>query len=130
MFSDEAIRSLSSLLNPHLPFHALRYRANVLQDLFVKGYRIKFRMRMAPVRWEIEWPLVGAAFSGATIVNASRMLYVDAVSPVVRKREYVGGMERRRWCIRGLRMFRGCEEDKGHEAEAEDAGFGLMVSAC
>lgn len=85
---------------------------------------------MAPVCWEIEWPLVGAAFSGATIVNASRMLYVDAVSPVVRKRECMGGMERGRWCIRGLRKFGRCEEDKGHEAEAEDAGFGLMVSAC
>lgn len=48
--STHLITTLSGLLDPHLPSpHAIHRRSNVLQDLFVKGYRINFRSRMESV---------------------------------------------------------------------------------
>ncbi|KAH3907494.1 hypothetical protein HBH56_189760 [Parastagonospora nodorum] len=111
IFTDSLLSSLDGLLTRTLPPHVLKYRAHVIQELFVKGYRIGFRLRMAAVRWDFHWPLHGATFGGSTMVNESRMLYGDvmrtmrevianeeehvvrfSISPTIRKKDWgVGG---------------------------------------
>lgn len=111
MFTDSLLSSLNGLLTTNLPPHVLKYREHVIQELFVKGYRIGFRLRMAAVRWDFHWPLHGATFNSSTMVNESRMLYGDilqtmrevvaheeehvvrfSISPTIRKKDWgVGG---------------------------------------
>lgn len=105
---------LEGMLNPHLPPRAIQYRSNVLQDLFVKGYRINFRLRMEAVWWDFGFQHPGETFSSESMVNASRGLYGDAVrtmgevtrneggygvvlavGPVVGRREVKGGFGER-----------------------------------
>jgi hypothetical protein len=111
IFTDSLLTSLDGLLTTSLQSHVLKHRNHLIQELFVKGYRIGFRLRMAAVRWDFAWPLQGATFSGKTMVNESRMLYGDvmrtmrevvaneeehvvrfAISPTIRKKDWgVGG---------------------------------------
>jgi hypothetical protein len=62
---------------------------HVMPELFVKGYRIGFRLHMSAVRWDFMWPVSGQGFDGRVMVNESRMLYRD----VLRTMEEVGKME-------------------------------------
>jgi hypothetical protein len=114
LFTSSLLLDLSGLLATNLPQRALNERSHVLQELFVKGYRIGFRLRMAAQRWDFGWTAAGEEFDGGSMVNESRMLYGDVlttmqrllgqpsehvvrfgVSPVVVKREWgVGGMRR------------------------------------
>jgi hypothetical protein len=111
IFTDSLISSLSGLLTPNLPVFAIVHRNHIIQELYVKGYRIGFRLRMAAIRWDFTWPLQGATFNSNTMVNESRLLYGDvmktmreiaanqeehvvrvAISPTIRKRD---------WAVRG-----------------------------
>jgi hypothetical protein len=76
--------TLSGLLNNNLPVHALKHRDHLMQELFVKGYRIGFRLRMEAVRWDAVWPVVGETFSKSTMVNESRLLYRNPLSTMER----------------------------------------------
>lgn len=93
---------------------AIAERNHVLQELFIKGYRTGFRLRMAAERWDFGWPAAGEGFDAGRMVNESRLLYGDvlttmqrllvasgehivrfAVSPVVGKRDWCAGAERK-----------------------------------
>jgi hypothetical protein len=111
-FTTELISGLAGLLIPLYPA-AAKNCVHVMQELFVKGYRIGFRLHMSAVRWDFMWPVSGQGFDGRVMVNESRMLYGDVLrtmeevgkreeehvvrfawSPVVWKREWGVGGER------------------------------------
>ena len=113
-FANSLLRDLDGLLAINLPVAVAAERNHILQELFVKGYRISFRLRMASQRWDFCWPGAGAEFDAKMMVNESRLLYGDVlatmqqllaapgehvvrfgVSPVVVKREWGVGGERR-----------------------------------
>jgi hypothetical protein len=53
-------------------------RDHVLNELYVKGYRIGFRLRMeAAVKWKITWPVAGVEVNFKWMVNQTRNLYGD-----------------------------------------------------
>lgn len=108
------ITDLDGLLVTNLSPRALTERNHVLSELFVKGYRVGFRMHMAPTKWHFEWPTSGVEFNPALMVNESRNLYGDlletmkevmrnprahavqfAVSPTIVKRDFSSGVESR-----------------------------------
>ncbi|KAF2277277.1 uncharacterized protein EI97DRAFT_457972 [Westerdykella ornata] len=81
-----------------------------LQDLFVRGFRIGFRMHMEAAKWTTSWPLLGQDFDWSQMVNLSRTLHGDptttyqrvmqapglytvrfAVSPVIMKETFGKG---------------------------------------
>ncbi|KAF2874208.1 hypothetical protein BDV95DRAFT_326646 [Massariosphaeria phaeospora] len=87
-------------------------RDHGLQELYVKGYRIGFRMRMAAAKWKMSWPAAGADFNEQQMVNESRKLCGSpiethqavsrypmnysvrfAMSPTIIKSEFVHGVE-------------------------------------
>lgn len=86
-----------------------------LQELFVKGFRVGFRMGMEPNRWVINWPSTSESFDPDTMVNESRLLHGDptttfdririapqsygvrfALSPTITKVDYASGFETRK----------------------------------
>ncbi|KAJ4373177.1 hypothetical protein N0V83_003469 [Neocucurbitaria cava] len=75
---------LSGLLGIAASPAALTERNHVLTELYVKGYRIGFRLRMAATKWSFQWPSYGTEFDPATMVNESRMLYGDVLRRWVR----------------------------------------------
>ncbi|KAH8708460.1 hypothetical protein GQ44DRAFT_815856 [Phaeosphaeriaceae sp. PMI808] len=105
---------LAGLLAENLPPNLIKERDHQVQEFFIKGMRIGFRMRMAATRWSVAWPVCGAGFCAQTMVNESRMLYGDimstlrqvmalpnehrvqfAVSPTMWRSEFEGGVERK-----------------------------------
>lgn len=108
------ISDLSGLLATNLSPQALSERDHTLSELYIKGYRIGFRLRMAPSSWSFKWPSPGQEFDASAMVNETRMLYGDllrtmrvvmnephahevrfAVSPTVVKSDYAGGEEKK-----------------------------------
>ncbi|KAI8932876.1 hypothetical protein NX059_010356 [Plenodomus lindquistii] len=108
------LTSLSSLLATNLAPAAQKERNHTLTELYVKGYRIGFRLRMAPHRWSFAWPASGAEFNPFAMVNENRLLYGEilrtmtavmqepgvhevrfAVSPTVARSGFAGGREER-----------------------------------
>jgi hypothetical protein len=87
-FTESLLSSLSSFLTPLTPI-AAKNRAHIIQELFVKGYRIGFRLHMSVVKWDFWWPVPGQGFDGRVMVNESRILYGDVMRTMeqVRKRE-------------------------------------------
>ncbi|KAF1844211.1 uncharacterized protein K460DRAFT_408511 [Cucurbitaria berberidis CBS 394.84] len=108
------LSDLNGLLATSLFPAALTDRNHTLSELYVKGYRIGFRLRMAATKWQFQWPSPGAEFNPGTMVNESRMLYGNvlrtmgevmkdprahevlfAVSPTVTRSEFSAGHEQR-----------------------------------
>ncbi|KAF2828145.1 hypothetical protein CC86DRAFT_393292 [Ophiobolus disseminans] len=95
-FTSSLLQDLAGLLTTSLSQAAVAERNHVLQELFAKGYRIGFRLRMAAERWDFGWPCAGEGF------DAGQMLLVApdehtvrfAVSPVVGKRDWYKGEDR------------------------------------
>ena len=79
-FAAHLLSALDNLLSSHLSPAGLAERSHVLQELVVKGYRIGFRLHMGTAKWQFQWPVPGAVFDGASMVNESRMLYGDVLS--------------------------------------------------
>jgi hypothetical protein len=52
-------------------------RAHVLSELYVKGYRIGFRLRMEAVKWQVMWPTAGTDLNLSMMVNQTRNLLGD-----------------------------------------------------
>ncbi|KAF2641885.1 hypothetical protein P280DRAFT_468373 [Massarina eburnea CBS 473.64] len=54
-------------------------RDHNLTELYVKGYRIGFRLRAeeAPAKWQIMWPVAGVEVNFQWMVNQTRKLYGD-----------------------------------------------------
>ncbi|KAF2849179.1 hypothetical protein T440DRAFT_490712 [Plenodomus tracheiphilus IPT5] len=74
-----ALSSLSGLLATNLAPTALTERNHTLTELYVKGYRIGFRLRMSASWWSFQWPLSGVEFEPAAMVNENRLLYGDVL---------------------------------------------------
>ncbi|KAH9870084.1 hypothetical protein J1614_007006 [Plenodomus biglobosus] len=108
------LSSLSGLLATNLAPSALTERNHILTELYVKGYRIGFRLRMSASRWSFQWPMAGAEFEPTAMVNENRTLYGDilrtmtavmnepqahevrfAVSPTVARSDFGSGEEKR-----------------------------------
>ncbi|KAH9872427.1 hypothetical protein IAQ61_005262 [Plenodomus lingam] len=108
------ISSLSGLLTTSLRPATLIERNHILTEIYIKGYRIGFRLRMAASRWSFQWPLSSAEFDPTAMVNESRLLYGDilrtmtavmsdprahevrfAVSPTVARSDFGKGGENR-----------------------------------
>jgi hypothetical protein len=87
-FTNDLMNVLADLLIPLYPA-AAKNCVHVMQELFVKGYRIGFRLHMSAVRWDFMWPVSGQGFDARVMVNESRMLYGD----VLRTMEEVGRRE-------------------------------------
>ncbi|KAF1914507.1 hypothetical protein BDU57DRAFT_578804 [Ampelomyces quisqualis] len=144
-FSRSLVASLAALLDSSLAAGAVGLRDHLLQELFVKGYRIGFRLRMEAVGWGCRWPVAGEVFSGKTMVNESRMLYGDvlgtmerisreeglhrvlfAVSPTMFKREVGRGEEREEVvhmaCVHVVRR-EGREHSPGSGREAQECDY-------
>lgn len=108
--STALLSSLSGLLTIQTNWKGLSARNMALEDLYVKGYEIGFRLRMARGRWSLQWPLMGAAFEPTTMVCRDRVLCGDvtstmtgvsealevclAVSPMVMVMDLEGGAEK------------------------------------
>jgi hypothetical protein len=92
-----------------------------LQELFIKGYRIGFRMRMEAAKWRMAWPLAGDDYDHTSMVNESRLLHGDvmktvemtsrtptnyavrfAMSPTMAKTTFAGGVEQRETIHKGM----------------------------
>jgi hypothetical protein len=76
------LSSLSGLLAPTSSPQATSERNHILTELYVKGFRIGFRLRMEAVKWDCVWPRPGTVFDPATMVNENRMLYGDVLRTV------------------------------------------------
>lgn len=63
---------LGKLLRPALD---CTDRSRSLQELFVKGYRVGFRMRMEKSMWMLDWPTAGLDFDMDSMVNEARLLH-------------------------------------------------------
>jgi hypothetical protein len=74
-FAADLLVSLSSLLVASPSLHVLTERTHTIQELFIMGYRIGFRLHMAATQWKFSWPVAGATFKPQTMVNQSRLLY-------------------------------------------------------
>ncbi|KAH7389803.1 hypothetical protein BKA66DRAFT_414252 [Pyrenochaeta sp. MPI-SDFR-AT-0127] len=113
-FTNMLLSDLAGLLTTDLSTPDLLERNHTLSELYVKGYRIGFRLRMAAIKWQFQWPLPGTEFNPATMVNESRMLYGNilrtmnsvmneprahevrfSISPTVTKSDFSGGSEHR-----------------------------------
>jgi hypothetical protein len=89
-------------------------RAHVLSELYVKGYRIGFRLRMEAVKWQVIWPTAGTDLNLGMMVNQTRNLLGDpmetlnglqsepkkflvrfALTPTMTKFDYSSGVEER-----------------------------------
>jgi hypothetical protein len=89
-------------------------RTHVLSELYVKGYRIGFRLRMEAVKWQVIWPTAGTDLNLGMMVNQTRSLLGDpmktltglqrepkkfsvrfALTPTFIKAEYSSGAEER-----------------------------------
>lgn len=55
-----------------------------LLDLYIKGYRIGFRMRMESAKWSMSWPSAGEDFDGSLMISESRMLHGDPIKTLHR----------------------------------------------
>lgn len=78
-FTKLLLYRLHGLLATGLTPAAVEARTHILQELFVKGFRIGFRMHMAPIKWTAYWPCVGQEFHAGVMVNESRLLYGNVV---------------------------------------------------
>ncbi|KAF2194515.1 hypothetical protein K469DRAFT_744433 [Zopfia rhizophila CBS 207.26] len=77
-------------LGPILESQPALNRHNTLNDLFIKGYRVGFRMRMETSKWQMAWPLDGDDFDFELMVNQSHDLCGDALRTLSRIQEYPG----------------------------------------
>jgi hypothetical protein len=87
-------------------------RDHVLSELYIKGYRIGFRLRMEAVKWQVIWPAAGTDLNLSMMVNQSRNLLGDpmrtlnelqkdtknffvrfALTPTFSKSDFSSGME-------------------------------------
>lgn len=78
-FTTQLLSKLNGFLITNLPFTTAKDRDHRLQELFVKGYRIGFRLRMEAV-WQFTWPIPGDQLQPAIMVNESRNLYGDMIT--------------------------------------------------
>lgn len=89
-------------------------RDHNLQELYIKGLRIGFRMRMNAEKWTMKWPAVGEDYNYNEMVNESRLLHGTpiktlerltqapnnysvrfAMSPTIIKSDFSTGVERK-----------------------------------
>jgi hypothetical protein len=96
-------------------------RNHVLEELYIKGYRIGFRMRQAAEKWVMNWPAPGSDFNPETMVNESRYLHGNLLktlervhqspaayivrfskSPTITKFDFSTGQERHEVIHKGL----------------------------
>jgi hypothetical protein len=57
-------------------------RDHALHELYIKGYRIGFRLRMEPMKWQMSWPSTGNDFDVEKMVNESRNLCGDTLHTI------------------------------------------------
>ena len=57
-------------------------RDEALHELYIKGYRIGFRLRMEAMKWQMAWPSNGEEFNAERMVNESRTLCGDILTTV------------------------------------------------
>jgi hypothetical protein len=75
------LRDLDGLLSMDLAAQAITERNHILSELYVKGYRIGFRLRMSGnSRYSFTWPVTGATFEPGKMVNERRCLYGDLLT--------------------------------------------------
>lgn len=86
--SRDLIADLACLLAPGANQH-------VLSELFIKGYRIGFRLRMEAVKWTIMWPTAGTDLNLRHMVNQSRNLCGDVMQTLT-----VLQREPEKFCVR------------------------------
>lgn len=108
------LSDLSGLLAINLAPQAIRERNHILSELYVKGYRIGFRLRMAASHTHFQWPSPGGVFDEKNMVNENRLLYGDvlrtmsavmsepsahqvrfAVSPTITRSDFAMGEEKK-----------------------------------
>jgi hypothetical protein len=82
--SARLLHDLQGLLATTLSPAALKERKHILSEIFIKGYRIGFRLHMSAVKWQFVWPVLGAEFDPRAMVNESKMLYGDVVTTMKR----------------------------------------------
>ncbi|KAH7128314.1 hypothetical protein B0J11DRAFT_504793 [Dendryphion nanum] len=56
-----------------------------LTQLFLRGFRIGFRMRMEVADWRFEWICPGATFDLGKMVNTARRLHGDSITATVNR---------------------------------------------
>lgn len=92
----------------------IKTRNHALRELFIKGYRIGFRLRDEAVKWRMAWPAVGIDFNPGLLINESRYLHgpvqktmekvsrspnnyhvLFAMSPTITRFDYSTGVEKK-----------------------------------
>lgn len=77
--STQLLSDLDGLLATNISLKSLTERNHVLSELYIKGYRIGFRLRMTASKWQFQWPSSGTEFDPDAMVNENRMLYGDVM---------------------------------------------------
>lgn len=75
--AEENCEHLLAAIAPLLETRADAQRDHVLSELYVKGYRIGFRLRMEAVKWRVMWPTAGTDLNLSMMVNQTRNLLGD-----------------------------------------------------
>jgi len=105
--TNELLPDLADLLITNLSPNAIAERNRILIKLYMKGFRVNFRLRMSATWFDFSWPAVGADFDPQKMVMENRCLYgsivrtmkavmssptshevVFAVSPTITKQTY------------------------------------------
>lgn len=63
-------------------------RTHVLSELYVKGFRIGFRLRMEAVKWQVVWPTAGTDLNLSMMVNQTRNLLGDPMKTLNELQKY------------------------------------------
>jgi hypothetical protein len=117
-------------------------RDHALHELYIKGYRIGFRLRMEAMKWQMAWPSNGDEFNAERMVNESRTLCGDilttvqtvtqnpqnytvrfATSPTIRRFDFSSGTEHESIMHKALVHI-----SKKPQAIGTERGYGLSSS--
>lgn len=85
--AEERCKDLLSVLAFFLEPGVHPERDHVLGELYVKGYRIGFRLRMEAVKWQIMWPAAGTDLNLNMMVNQTRNLFGDPMKTLTKLQE-------------------------------------------
>jgi len=78
--AEELTVALLTLLTPFLGAAEDANRDHVLSELYVKGYRIGFRLHMEEAKWQIIYPVAGMNLNLERMVNQTRTLLGDPMT--------------------------------------------------
>jgi len=78
--TNDLIPDLTDLLITNLSQKAIAERDRLLTELYMKGLRANFRLRMSATWSDFSWPVVGVDFDAQKMVTENRCLYGDVVS--------------------------------------------------